>query len=180
MPVALLGFLNIFSGLGPFLLANWKYVVVAVLALGLAFTTHEWQHTSQLLKTEKASHAADIAAVKKASSDAQAKIVAEKAAIVKQNTEKANEADAAYTTLLATYHAGLLRYEANPGVRGGPSGSQSTNSTQGSNGPGASPVVSSATITISTDDGNICAINTARLQTAHAWALNLTDKGTTK
>lgn len=175
MPIALLGFLNMFSGLPAFLAANWKYVLVAVLALGLVFTTHEWQHTSALLKTEKAAHAADVLAVKTASTQAQAKIAAEKAAIVQQNTEKANEADAAYASLLATYHSNLLRSEAASGVRSGPSGGQSANSAQGPNGSGASPVLPSITsaLTISADDANICAVNTARLQTAHDWAMQL-------
>jgi hypothetical protein len=172
MPIAVLGFLNIFSGLGPWLAANWKYVLVGLLAFGLIFITHEWQHTSQLLKTEKAAHAADIKAYKDASALAQQKVDAEKAELAKENQEAASAADKNYSALLVTYHANLLRYSASQGVRSGPSGGQPDSTPQSVDGPSKGPVVSSALV-ISADDANTCAINTARLQAAHDWALTL-------
>ena len=166
--IALTGALSVFNSL----VTNWKLVLIGAVALGLTFTTFEWRHTATLLKTEKVAHATDIASYKAAQTEAEAKVTAEKTAIIQENTEKANEADANYASLLATYHANLMRGKANQGVRGGPSSGQPPYTSQGSNGPGTSTDIP---FTISTDDANICAINTARLQSAHDWALTLGD-----
>ncbi|CAM6031248.1 unnamed protein product [Sphagnum compactum] len=153
--------------------AKKQYFLIGVLFLGLVFTYHEWEDTKASLKIEKASHAADIASYKKAQADANAEAVKEKQELLTQSKAEAHEADANYTTILNGYKSNLLRYkQQTSGSRTqSASTSQYSDTTQDSNGSSTSSVVPQ--ITITTDDANICAINTARLQAAHDWALQL-------
>lgn len=161
----------IFSGIGSFLAKYWKECLVALLVLANVFTYHEWQVTSAKLVQEKAAHSHDISDFKSAQQVANANAIAEQKALEKESKADAAQADANYTTLLAQYHANLLRFSA------GQSGTQQTNNhqlstTQGSNGPSPGTDLPFK-ITISGDDAQVCAINTARLQAVHDWAIAL-------
>lgn len=172
--IALTGLMSIINSLAPFFATYWKYILAGCLALGLVFTTHEWQHTSGLLKTEKATYNTLVTNVTAASKLAQQKADAEKAQLQQQNVQKASDADANYTNLLTTYHALLLRNEATQGVRSGPSGGQSNSPAKGVDGSGQGPIIPPiTTFTMTDNDANICVENTARLQAAHTWALSL-------
>ena len=160
--------LGVFQTAGPYVLKYWKYILIALLVAANLFSYHEWQHTSASLKDEKAAHVADIKAVKKAQADAIAKAEAEKQTLIEESKVKADEADRSYSNLYTVYRTNLLRYQATQGGSSRPADSQRSPTPEGSNGPSPDTFVS-----ISTDDANICAVNTARLQTAHDWAVNL-------
>lgn len=170
---------NLLSGVVPFVMPAlmtsvkqfWKFYLIGLFGLAAVGTTYEWQHTTVQLKTEKASHAADIKSYKDAQADAEDKIIAKTDELNKQSEERANAADKSYAKLLASYRANLVRFKANQGVRGGPGDSQLTQAPEGVDGPSTGSDVPSITITL--NDAQVCATNTARLQTAHDWALTL-------
>lgn len=150
------------------------YLPVLLIALNCG-TLYEWNHTSALLKTEKAAHSTDIANFKKAQADANTAAQAEKTRLDKESKASATKADAQYSTLLGQYRINLLRYQANQ------SGTKPTVNYQlptpsSGYGPGAGTIISDVpggVLSISLDDANICAINTARLSAVHDWAISL-------
>ena len=159
---------NVFLISWPYVLRYWKMILIAVLLAVNILSYNEWQHTADLLKTEKATHAADIKAYKDAQAQAEAKAAEIKKALLEESKAKADEADRNYTTLYSMYRTNLLRYQALAGTRSGPSGDSHSGTSEVLDGPGSSTLVP-----VTTEDLNICAINTARLQSAHEWALNL-------
>jgi hypothetical protein len=159
----------LFSGLWTSLTTYWKYWLVgALIALNLG-TAYEWHHTSELLTKEKAAHQLDITNFKNAQKAADDKAQAIKTQLQTESKAAKNEADTNYTTLLKQYDTSLLRYATGTGHSKGPSDNQLP-AAQGSNGPSESPNLP-ATLTITGDDGQVCAENTARLSAAHDWAL---------
>lgn len=176
--------LGLFTGLNWTTIFNvltkyWYLVVIGLLGLGNMFTYHEWQATRAALAHEKIVHAQDIKDFKTAQAIADANAKAIKLALDKEAKADAAQADASYSTLLAKYHANLLRFSA------GQSGAQPTSyhqlpSTQGGDRPGASTqlFVVPTKITISGADAEICAVNTARLQAVHDWAIALPQEQT--
>ncbi len=169
-------FVPVLQALGASIVKYWQYWLIGTLVCTNILSYHEWQHNAADLKIEKASHAADIASYKKAQADADAKAAAEKKMLLDSSKAKANEADKSYSALYNQYRANLLRFQQTAeGGTSGPTAGEHSDPTQGSDGPGASPIVPQAegNVTITADDANICAINTARLQTAHDWALQL-------
>lgn len=171
--------LSTLAGFGATVLTSvkkyWKiYLLVFLVGLNF-FTAYEWHKDHTALKTEKASHQADISSYKKAQADAQAKVTAEKEQLKVQSKEKADEADKNYSSLLDKYRANLLRYETHQGFSGKSSGSELSESTESGDGPGENSDVP-ATVTITGSDAQICAENTARLQSVHDWAIHLGDK----
>lgn len=159
-----------FQTLGSSIIKNWKAWLIGLLLLSNVGAAYEWSHTNDLLSKEKAAHAADIATFKKAQADANLAAQKEKVTLQKESKANADQADANYATLLTQYRANLLRYSANQSVAG-PAIDHQLSSTQGGNGPGAGSQLPS-TLIISSDDAQICATNTARLQAVHEWALN--------
>ena len=153
----------------------WQYYLIATLGALLLLSYHQWQADASSLKIEKAAHVADITAFKTAQAQALVKAQAEKKALIIVSEAKANAADQNYTTLYSQYRVSLLRYKASGSTPSRPSSSEYGDTTQSSDGPSSSTVIPQPTevMTISLDDANICAINTARLQTAHDWAIKL-------
>lgn len=145
--------------------------IISVLVLSNLFTLHEWQHTSANLKTEKALHATDIKNFKDAQAQANINAKAIEDKLIKESKANAAQADATYSTLLGQYRASLLRYRTNQST------AQQTNSDQlptpkGGDGPSESPQLP-ATLEITSEDAETCAVNTARLQAVHDWAVSL-------
>lgn len=174
----------VFTGLGSFfsgLFANmikyWQYWLIGLLIVGNLFNGGEWRHTNAMLIKERAAHAADIASFKKAQADADTKAQTERAVLLKESKANAAQADANYTTLLSSYHASIMRYKAPQGTARGRSDNQ-LSTTQGGDGSSTSTELPS-TLTISGDDAQICAVNTARLQAVHDWAVSLPTSGAT-
>lgn len=168
----------VFTGLGDAfkavvnnIVTYWKIWLIVLLIVGNGFFAWEWRHTDAALVKEKAAHAADIQNFKTAQTLADAKAQAERIALQKESKANADQADANYTGLAAKYHASLLRYAQTTSGGKGP-GNNQLPTTQGTDGPSPSTDLP-ATLTITGSDAQICADNTARLQTAHDWALSL-------
>lgn len=152
----------------------WRFYLPAFLAVLQLVTAYGWHHDYVALKAEKISHQADIQSYKAAQKKADADARAQEQEIITESKVKANAADKNYSGLLTKYNASLLRYKAAQGR------SKSTDQYQGDNqegstaqisdGPGASTYVS-----ITMNDAQICANNTARLMAAHDWAIHLGD-----
>lgn len=174
-----INFGSIFAGVGTFfkdmaasITKHWPLYLVGTLLLSNVFTAWEWNRTSASLTKEKAAHVADIASFKKAQAEADTKAQAERAVLQKESKANADQADANYTGLLAKYHSSLVRYsQGHPGSTG-KSYNYQLPTTQSSNGPSEGTEIPS-TITITGDDAEICAENTARLEAVHDWAVTL-------
>lgn len=150
---------------------KWYVWALGVLTLSNLFTYAEWQHTSHALKQERTVHAQDIANFKATQVAANMIANAQRQSLLTESKANAAKADADYSTLLTRYHASLVRYGTHQGHASQPDNHQLP-ATQGGNGPGTSADVPS-TITISGNDAQICAVNTARLQSVHDWAISL-------
>ena len=176
-----LPFGSIFSGIGSFLkalIANiikyWYVWLIVLLLSSNGFTYWRWQvdHTAYL--KEVAAFNAQAASFKNAQAVANAQAIAERNVLQKESKADADQADANYSSLLAEYHASLLRYSAS---QGGPSssGNNQLQPSQGSNGPSSGSELPTE-ITISGADAQICAVNTARLVAVQKWATTLPTK----
>ncbi len=166
MPIWLLPFLNNLK-------SNWKvYAVLSLIALQ-AGTFYGWQHTNDLLVAERYAHTNDIINFKKAQQDANDNAQRIKQTLQQEAQANASQADARYANLLVQYRASIVRYQTAQSAAS-PTYYSQLPTPQGGNGPSASPVVpdSSSSISITLNDANICAVNTARLQAIHDWAIN--------
>lgn len=153
------------------LLKYWYIAVIAVLIASNAFVSFEWKQTQASLVHEKAAHAQDVLDFKSAQTFANNQAEATRLSLKKESEADAAKADASYHDLLAKYNASLLRYSASR------SGGQEASNHQlpapsGSNGPSTGAQLP-AEITITGPDAEICAVNTARLQAVHDWAVSL-------
>lgn len=153
------------------IVAHWRaYAILGLIGLSAA-GCYGWSHDHNSLLKERQAHQADIVAFKKAQADANTKAQEYRVSLEKESQANADQADAKYATLLAEYRISLLRYKASQGGSVSASDSQ-LQPTQSSNGPGSGSVVPQGSIVISGDDALICAVNTARLQAVHDWAIN--------
>lgn len=156
----------------------WRFIVPVLLIATNCATIYEWRNTNLALTAEKAAHTRDINTFRTAQATANAAAEQIRQNLLKESKANADQADAQYATLLSQYRTNLLRYQAN---QSSPSPTQyyQLPATGSSTGPSTGTVVSpppiafsNAPVTISIDDANICAVNTARLQAVHDWALN--------
>lgn len=149
----------------------WRYYLPVFLVILQALTAFGWYREHGSLQHEQAVHQADIKSYK----DAQAQATAQAEQLKKQFTlaskVQADEADQNYSNLYNKYRTVLLRYQATSGSPRPTSNSEPGGATQSANGPGES-----ADVLITAEDADTCAVNTARLQAAHDWAIKLGDK----
>lgn len=169
---------DILKGVGKFFAvvfhnieAHWRIYLPILLACLWLGSSYGWYHDHDLLLRERAAHKLDVDNFKKAQAAADAKAQAIKHSLQQEATSNANAADARYGELLAQYRANLVRFKADQSRTEQPGDSQ-LSPAQSSDGPSPSPVVPSDSISISLGDAQICAVNTARLQAVHDWALN--------
>ena len=160
---------SFFQQLLTSLIKYWQYWLIALLVSLLALCGVSLNDTKTKLVKEQIAHTNDITNFKNAQAQAEAQAAQDKVILQKESKADADQADAAYTTLYAKYHAVLLRYTSQASA----SGTQSTvdnqlQSAKGSNGPSEGPNIS-----ITMSDAQICAENTARLQAVHDWAITL-------
>lgn len=149
-------------------LKYWRFILPVLLLLINAGAVYEWSNAHAALVAEQANHKADILAFTKAQADATAQANAERDVLKKEAKANADQADASYSTLLSKYKSSLLRYQARAAASGtGQASDSQLPPAQSPDGPGTG-----AQVSISVDDANVCAVNTARLQAAHDWALN--------
>ena len=141
-------------------------IIILVLVLLNLFTFKLWRHDHDLYTKEKVSHAADIKTFKDAQALANKKAEDTKKRIEHEAEQNAKDADKAYTDLLSKYRANLVRYSTHQSG-GSRSDSGQSPSPESGNGPSESPDV----LTITKDDAETCAVNTARLQAVHDWAI---------
>lgn len=150
----------------------WQLALFAGLILSNMTAFNGWHSSHVNLVKEQAAHKLDIANFKQAQTDANKQAQATRDSLIKESKTNADQADAKYGTLLSSYRANLLRYQANQS--GGSQADHSQLSTpQGGNGPSPNPVLPSTSITISTEDANVCAVDIARLVAVHDWAVSL-------
>lgn len=149
----------------------WRFYLPTLLVVSELTSLYGWHETHNSLMKEKAAHQLEITNFKKAQADADAKAQAIKATLQKESKANADQADAQYSTLLAQYRANLVRYQASQ------SGSKRSSNyqfspAQSGDGSGSGPDIYSGSLVISMDDAQICAVNTARLQAVHDWAID--------
>jgi hypothetical protein len=154
-----------------YIASHWRVslgIFLSGLLLGLSYIGY---HEHSLLLKERAAHQQDIANFKHAQALSDAKAEGEKNALQKESQANADEADAKYSALLAEYRANLVRYKASQSGTSQADHNQ-LQPTQSGDGPGTSSSVPQE-LTISLEDANICAVNTARLQSVHDWAMEV-------
>lgn len=149
------------------LLKYWQIgLIVLVVSLEFGSLT-ACNHEHNLLIKERLVHKQDISNFKNAQAVADANAQAIRLTLQKESKANADQADAKYSSLLSEYRANLLRYKAD---QSGPkqSSDHQLPAPEGGNGPGTG-----AEISITLDDAQVCAVNTARLQAVHDWAVGL-------
>lgn len=155
----------------------FQYIALLLVCSNLA-TYSFWQDARTDLKAEKDAHAATIQEFKTKQEVANAVAETTKRLLIEGSKADAKQADANYASLLSKYNASLLRYQASQSGASRPDNYQLP-ATQGGDGPGTSTELPSTLtpmspeIIISLVDAKICAVNTARLQAVHDWAVNL-------
>lgn len=154
-----------------------SWFAMAGMGVALVVTSTGWSNTSDKLKAERAAHEqtkidhkAEIDRFKQAQQEADRKAKETAERLRKEAEANAKQADARYDDLYAQYRANLLRYRANQGNSGGPNRGELPAAGSG-NGPSGSPNVSPGELIISMRDAEVCAVNTARLQSVREWAL---------
>lgn len=159
-----------------FLRKHWKAILIgagyAVLLAFLAFKLIELANTKALVEKERAGRARDRAAYAHAQQRATELAVQQKIETEKRYEDERKKADAAYADLSGQYSAAVLRYKAAQRASGKADLPSATAGTQGIDRSGSRPVLFDG-ITITEEDALICADNTARLQSAHDWALSI-------
>lgn len=153
-----------------------KVSLYAIIALGLAVAglSTALKLSEYKYDREVAQHARDISEYKAAQAEANSLAIQTKQQDDEQHAKDLKDADAKYADLRAKYTISLHNYasaQTNSGVQRSDTTSVKDSTTESVDGPSASTNVS-----ITEDDANICAINTARLQAAHDWALSDTFK----
>lgn len=147
----------------------WKFFAIIALIGLQAYIVHSWYDTNIDLVKEKISHQQDIKDFKNAQDLAATLAKTEVGQLKKENDSAVQKANQDYSNLLVQYRSSVLRYSSKSPTSE-PSGGQ-LSTPQGSDGPSTSPSIS-----ITIDDANICAENTARIQVVHDWATNLMEK----
>lgn len=158
----------------------WRFYLPVALVASQLGTAYGWYNDHNLLMKERAAHQLDITNFKNAEAAATAQANREKSVLQKESKANADQADAKYSTLLAQYRANLVRYAQQATQSGaGQADHNQLPAASGSDGPSTSSQVPAgggtaigATIPITLDDAQVCAVNTARLQSVHDWALN--------
>lgn len=142
------------------------YICMGLAGLSLALGVG-WYVSNLKLDAERKGRKADTQ--KYVAAQAQATVLAyqQKIAQEQKDRQRADQADAAYANLLSKYNASLLRYASAQGSAHPPSMSKPPSNAQGSDGPSGDSFVS-----IPMNDARICAVNTARLQALHDWAIS--------
>ena len=139
-----------------------------VLGLALIITSLGWADSHKTLVKERAEHAVVVQQFKDAQQEANRKAEAKRVELEKKAKDDATKADKRYNTLLTEYRSNLLRYKTSQSVASRSDHSQLP-APEGGNRSGSNTDV----LTISLDDAEVCAINTARLQIVHDWATEL-------
>lgn len=145
--------------------------IFAILLITNVTTCSLWRSASNDLVKEHAAHTQTIQDFKTKQEVADARAQAIKETLEKEAKADAKQADANYANLLDRYNASLLRYKAAQSNTIRPDNYKLPTPQSGDR-PGESTEFSDEVI-ISMADAKVCAVNTARLQAVHDWAVNL-------
>lgn len=151
------------------IIKNWKIWLIAFLVLLQVGGGYAIYHEHSNYVKEVAAHKADnskFIAAQAAANQTEQNI---KQQLQTESKAAKHEADTNYNALLVKYNASLMRYSANKSGSSS-AGDNQLSTPQSVDGPGADAYLP-VQITISGSDAEICAVNTARLQAAHEWAL---------
>ncbi len=147
--------------------------IIGLLVCSNLFTYTGWHLADSALKHERSVHMQDNLAFESGQMAADIRAQAIKDQLIKEAKANATQADANYANLLAQYHASLLRYQAHQGATK-PADNHRLPTPQGGDRPGESTQLpETVNITITNEDAEVCAVNTARLQAVHDWAVTL-------
>jgi hypothetical protein len=176
VPAAVVGFLSKIAS--PVVIAGesiikypLQWIVVGLICSNVTTYTL-WQSNHKAFENEKAAHVQTVSNYKAAQAEADAKANLIKETLTLKAKADAQQADSNYASLLSKYNANLLRYKATQSVTIQPSNNPTNPTSESGNGPSTGPQLPEA-ITISMGDAEICAINTARLQTVREWTQTL-------
>lgn len=147
-------------------------LTIAGLGMVLALTRGELAGALKDLAVEKAVHETDIANFRAAQALANAMRLAELDQLKSTYRSIRDEADRHSASMLDGYHSLVMRLPAAPagtdrGDAGGGAALPHTGLSEGADRPGGDSVV------LARADADICAVNTGRLEAAHAWAARL-------
>lgn len=145
--------------------------------IGLAFTNvlchSDLKNVRLQLAVEQRAHTHDIERFKQAQETADQLAKQRAEAIIKEAKANAAQADSQYASLLSKYNANLVRYKANQS-HSEPAYSYQLPAPQGGDGPSAGTKLPEGTaLTITMEDAQTCAVNTARLLVVQQWATSL-------
>lgn len=143
----------------------WPYLTGILVAIAIVWTAYDKGYDQAEIKAK-----AEISQIKEASAESEALAWRQKNDLEAQYRQKATKADNDYTALNGKYQSSLLRYAGAHSARTASSSSYAVPTVKPD---GTSPDTDISKIVISLEDAQICAVNTARLQTAHDWALSI-------
>jgi hypothetical protein len=160
-----------FQEIGDWMHKYWYLVAITVLVSSNLYADHKFTDVKHQLAAEQIAHKKDVQDFRDAQKAADAKAKAAAESLKKEAKANADQADSNYGALLAKYRLSLVRYKANQSGTSGPYYYQLP-APQGGDGPSPSAKLPEG-IGISSADAEICAVNTARLQAVHDWAISL-------
>lgn len=166
-----------FSSIQTWLSQFYLYVIGGLVAVslglgaGLFVTRLRLDSAKAAVVAEQNLRKADKANYERAQAQANARALQDKLEQEKKDRERADKADESYRDLLNKYNASLVRFKAAQGAASKQYPSGPTEASGSSDRSSSDTVFSPVTITM--EDAQICAENTAKLQAAHDWAAGL-------
>lgn len=152
---------------------HWKLALFAALALFATIQTFRLKSTQSALQAETHGRHADRAEYARAQADAAAIALTAKIEKEAEYAAKADEADRNADALSERYRLAVLRYKADQGAARKADLREASCASEIVDGPGAATIVPLGNILIPEADVMICAVNQARLEAAHDWAVGL-------
>lgn len=156
---------------------HWKLALFAILALFATIQTFRLQSTQAALQAEKHARRADHAEYARAQADAAAIALTAKIEKEAEYAAKADEADRNADALSERYRLAVLRVAAAQHPGSATDMPRTAEASESVDRPGAAAIVPLGNILIPEADVMICAVNQARLESAHDWAMTIAAKG---
>lgn len=148
-------------------------LIIAALSTALALTRGKLADARKDLRVEKSRHETDLANFKAAQAKANADWQAEIARVQTENRRKNDEADRRVDAARTDYAARVMRLPTAP--RADP-GLSSSREVPGAGVPARADGPGGDTVLLARSDAMICATNTARLEAAHDWAVEMVNQ----
>lgn len=152
---------------------HWKLALFAILALFATIQTFRLQSTQSALQAEKHGRRADRAEYARAQADAAAIALTAKIEKEAEYAAKADEADRNADALSERYRLAVLRFQAAQRSGSATDMPRAAETAESIARPGAATIIPLGNILIPEADVMICAVNQARLEAAHDWAVGI-------